>query len=209
MSSAAPTAMRVIAEEPLEPAGVAGDADGVDAVAAADLGDGVGQVVAHRRRGQRQAGGDLVGGMPLPAWRSTSVSRSVRGLVPVSRAAATRSGSITRSPPATRRMPSMSTTATSGRVAWAVGRIWSPRSSSATTSMSSSGDSNATRAPRIRCWSSAIKTRIMGTLAAARPAAGSGRPRRVRRWRCRQRHERARPGRPGRCLRPPGCRPRR
>jgi hypothetical protein len=30
----------------LEPAGVAGDADGVDAVTAADLGDGVGQVVA-------------------------------------------------------------------------------------------------------------------------------------------------------------------
>jgi hypothetical protein len=32
-----------------QPAGVAGDADGVDAVAGAGLGDGVRQVVAHRR----------------------------------------------------------------------------------------------------------------------------------------------------------------
>ena len=55
---------------------------------------------------------------------------------------------------------SMSSTATSGRVHSAVGTIVSPRSSSATTSMSASSDSRATRAPRIMCMSSAISTRI-------------------------------------------------
>ena len=39
--------------------------------------------------------------MPLSAARRTSASRGVSGLLPVSRAAATRSGSITRSPTAT------------------------------------------------------------------------------------------------------------
>jgi hypothetical protein len=44
--------------------------------------------------------------IPVPAARSTSASRLVSGVLPVSNAAATSSGSSTRSPRATRRMPS-------------------------------------------------------------------------------------------------------
>jgi hypothetical protein len=44
--------------------------------------------------------------MPVPAARSTSVSLGVSGLLPVSSAAATSSGSITRSPRAMRRISS-------------------------------------------------------------------------------------------------------
>src|SRR5207245_38886 len=43
----------------LEPTGVAGDADGVDAAAGADLADGVGQVVAYGGPRQRYFGSDI------------------------------------------------------------------------------------------------------------------------------------------------------
>lgn len=54
----------------------------------------------------------------------------------------------------------MSSTATSGRSRRAVGSIRSPRSSSATTHMSDSSPMSATSAPRIKCMSSATRTRI-------------------------------------------------
>jgi len=144
---------------------------------------------------------------PLVPLASTSVSRGVKGLSPVSSAAASNSGSITRWPAATRRTPWASVVAGASfkieaahgalfnaRSKWpglatapsargsgnwdascraprrpsvrpfpasrcrarprravvADGRrqgTWSPRSSSATTSMSSSRDSRATKAP--------------------------------------------------------------
>ncbi len=59
---------------------MAGDADGVDAVAGADLGDGVGQVVAHGC-GDRESWPAISSvGMPVSAARSTSASRAVSGL---------------------------------------------------------------------------------------------------------------------------------
>jgi AAA domain/TrwC relaxase len=91
-----------------EPAGVAGDADRVDAVAPANLADRIGQVVADGRRGQRQPRGDLLGGDAAGGRAEHSASLGVSGVLPVSRAAATSSGSITRSPLATRRTPSAS-----------------------------------------------------------------------------------------------------
>ena len=55
---------------------------------------------------------------------------------------------------------SMSISATSGRVARAAATRRSPRSTSATTSMSSSSPSRLASAPRTIAWSSAIRTRI-------------------------------------------------
>src|SRR5690606_14059741 len=64
-----------------EPAGVLGDADGVDLVAGARLGDGARQVVADGAGGQVQAGGDLLRRRPSGGFLEYGrLARSQRAL---------------------------------------------------------------------------------------------------------------------------------